>query len=342
MQFTGFSELGQLPDSADKLFAHAASSSVFFSRAWLELLVNDARRRGQTTLLAGVVDAGELMALLPLVQVGQGAYRALGHTYSSLYTLLLAAQKQDAVLDCLVSGLLALPIYQLTLEPLDDQDPVVQALQQSLQAHGMQCSRGFRFHNWYEPIDDAGFNGYLARRPARLRNTIKRKRRKLEREQDMELQIVSGEQVKPVIAEFHRVYQASWKGRENYQQFVDELVTGLSQSAQLWLGLLRINGQPAAAQLWFVTNTHASIFKLAYDPAWAAYSPGSILTAFLFEQAIDQAGVEEVDFLYGDDAYKQDWMSHRRQRGILYCRLSSPVGGWQGLVSRLRRMLGVD
>ena len=32
------------------------------------------------------------------------------------------------------------------------------------------------------------------------------------------------------------------------------------------------------------------------------------------QHVIDTDHVEEVDYLTGDDAYKQDWMSHRRER----------------------------
>jgi len=37
------------------------------------------------------------------------------------------------------------------------------------------------------------------------------------------------------------------------------------------------------------------------------------------EYVIDIDKVDEVDFLTGNDAYKQDWMSERRQRYALSC-----------------------
>ena len=40
---------------------------------------------------------------------------------------------------------------------------------------------------------------------------------------------------------------------------------------------------------------------------------GSILTAHLFAHVIDNDRVSEVDFLNGDERYKQDWMSDRRE-----------------------------
>ena len=79
-----------------------------------------------------------------------------------------------------------------------------------------------------------------------------------------------------------------------------------------------MDGRPVAAQVWIVSNGVASIYKLAYDQRYSNLSIGSILTARLMEHVIDVDRVGEVDFLTGDDAYKQDWMSGRRERrGII-------------------------
>ncbi len=39
----------------------------------------------------------------------------------------------------------------------------------------------------------------------------------------------------------------------------------------------------------------------------------------MMEAVIDSDKVEEIDFLTGNDRYKQDWMSERRQRWKLVC-----------------------
>ena len=41
--------------------------------------------------------------------------------------------------------------------------------------------------------------------------------------------------------------------------------------------------------------------------------------AFLMQHVIDNDKVDEIDFLTGNDAYKQDWMSERRARWRLNC-----------------------
>jgi len=68
-----------------------------------------------------------------------------------------------------------------------------------------------------------------------------------------------------------------------------------------------------AAQIWAVCHGVASNYKLAYDAAYGELSAGSLLSAMLLRQVLDE-GVREVDYLTGDDHYKRDWMSHRRGR----------------------------
>ena len=58
---------------------------------------------------------------------------------------------------------------------------------------------------------------------------------------------------------------------------------------------------------------------LSIGSAWKQYSPGSILTRFLMEYVIDTDKVDEIDFLTGNERYKQDWMSQRKARWEFVC-----------------------
>ncbi|MFI4982229.1 MAG: GNAT family N-acetyltransferase, partial [Nevskiales bacterium] len=128
----------------------------------------------------------------------------------------------------------------------------------------------------------------------------------------------SGASLDTAIADFIAVYQRSWKQPEPYPDFIGSLCRMAAARGWLRLGILSQQDRPIAAQLWLVRNAKASIYKLAYDQAESRFSPGSILTATLMEHVIEQDGVKEVDYLTGDDNYKKDWMSDRRERrGII-------------------------
>lgn len=347
MQFACYTSWGQLPESADRLFARAEKESIFFSRPWLQDLVSGALEEDQSLLLACVLADREVLALLPLMKKEGGHLDALGHLYTSLFTLLTTGQASQQVLDCLVQGLSRLRMTSLRIDPVAENDRHLPGLQQALESAGFTCHRHFRFYNWIHRTQGQTFADYMAARPARLRSTIARKGRKLEREHGYSIRLYTEDPVRQGMADYDTVYKASWKAHELFGDFVTALADTLTRNQWLRLAVLYIAGRPAAAQFWFVANGTASIFKLHYDQEWKQYSPGSILTSYLMRHVIDVDRVEEIDFLNGNDAYKQDWMSERRTRWTLYCarpsRAKSRGERFTGaLDSWARRLLGFD
>ena len=342
MIFKCYKDWEQLPDSAASLFDQCGKESMFFTREWFEALSATALEEGQSLLLVAVVgeagvgetsvrgvggdesgvsetEAGKsrLLALLPLLESGNEHWKSCSHRYTALYSLLLAQDRQGDVLDCLADGLWQLPFRTLRLEPVADDDSNLQKLQAVLGSRGFECHQNFFFYNWYHLTRGQSFEEYMAARPTQLRNTIARKRRKLERERDCSIRMYRGGEVEQALADYHATYSSSWKAHEQYGTLLDALATNLAVPDWTRLAVLYIDGEPAAAQLWFVVQGKASIFRLAYDEAWKQYSPGSILTAWLMQYVIDTDGVEEIDFLTGNESYKQDWMSGRRTRSRL-------------------------
>lgn len=319
MQFVCYSDLNQLPNSVDALFARSAEESVFFSRPWFENLLRHAPDDRRNFLLACVVKDGKVLALLPLERHSHTHCYALTNLYSSLYTLLLAEDGRQEILECLARGLVQLSFSSLRLEPIAEDDRNMQGLQQTMESLGIACHRTFRFYNWIHRTQGETFHDYMETRPARVRNTIARKSRKLERKHGYTIRLFIDSDIEQGMEDYHAVYNKSWKANELYGDFVEGLARNLSQQGWLRLAILYSENRPIAAQFWFVVHRKASIFKLAYDEAWREYSPGSILTSYLMQQVIDSDRVEEIDFLTGNDAYKQDWMSQRRKRWALYC-----------------------
>ena len=351
MEFVCYTDWDQLPKSANALFEKGEKDSVFLSRPWFESLVATALDDDHSMLLACVVARGKVMAMLPLMEyTGVNIWYSLRHGYTPIYSLLLLDDDQEQVLNCLVQALRELPVKGLLLEPVADDDSKLIGFQKLMESAGFNCKKTFRHYNWIYRLHGQSYADYMATRPAHLRNTIARKRRKLEREHDFEIRLYTGDEVPQHMADYYAVYNASWKQNEiSNAEFLTQFVerfslvrscgagcsgassseaksseAGFSRVGWSRLAILYIKGQPVAAQLWFVCHGKASIFRLAYDKAWRRYSTGSILTSFMMEYVIDTDKVNEIDFLTGNDAYKQDWMSERRERFLLSC-IKNPV-----------------
>ncbi len=211
--------------------------------------------------------------------------------------------------------------------------------QAALEADGFECLRYARFVNWSQALNGASFEAYMAGRPGRLRNTVARKSRKLQREHGYKIRLYTNEGLPEALEAFQTVFRASWKGTETDADLIPGLAPRLAARGWLRLAVLTIAGHPAAAQLWFVAHGKASIFRLAYDEAWKRYSPGSILTRYLVKHVIEVDRVDFIDFLVGDDPYKKEWVSQSRDRWVLACACEGKRGGLMGRLERLLKRM---
>src|SRR5687767_13722369 len=126
---------------------------------------------------------------------------------------------------------------------------------------------------------------------------------------------------------YEKVFAKSWKKPEPYGSFVRQWALICARNNWLRLGVAWLGDLPIAAQFWFTMHGRASIFKLAYDEEYSQLSAGTVLSAHMFSHALDVDRVLEIDYLTGDDAYKQSWMTQRRQRsGILACNTMTLCG----------------
>ncbi|MET0962239.1 MAG: GNAT family N-acetyltransferase [Noviherbaspirillum sp.] len=333
-----YEHLSQLPPDADRVFSKAAEAGgLFLARPWFENLAALGLAPGGGLRIYGVREpaAGELALLMPLRQVGGrfGLRRleALANWYSSLYGIVAApGGARQARLELLARAIAAeSPRWDvLDLHPLDPADPLFEPLLQALRSAGMATQRYFCFVNWYLAVAGRSYEAYAATLPSRLKNTLKRRGRQLEKSGRAQFEIVTGgAQLEGAIAAYEAVYARSWKTAEPTPDFVPGLIRTCAAQGWLRLGIATVDGEPAAAQLWIVCRGVASIYKLAYDERYASLSIGSLLTERLMRHVIDIDRVDEVDYLTGDDAYKRDWMSSSRERcGIVAFNLRSPRG----------------
>jgi hypothetical protein len=183
--------------------------------------------------------------------------------------------------------------------------------------------------NWYHDNIES-VEHYWSLRPSRLRNTVKRKRDKLMRDEQYHIEITQPKnktELNQYLIDYHHVYFDSWKKIEPVPAFIDALAHYAFEKNELRLGLLYHGDNPVAAQIWFVNDKTAFIYKLAYRTAYAEQSVGTVLSAALFDYVIGEDGVSSIDFLTGDDNYKKDWMqSSRPLYGIQLCNSRSLVG----------------
>jgi CelD/BcsL family acetyltransferase involved in cellulose biosynthesis len=198
--------------------------------------------------------------------------------------------------------------------PMDPNTEEFSRLEDAFRGAGITV-RFFCFGNWYLKVDAVNYDEYMRTRPSKLRVNVTRSRRKLQESGRLRLDIIrSHEGLEAAKAAYHSIYNSSWKKAEPFPLFIDGLLGVCADHGWLRLGVAYVDGEPAAAQIWLVIGDTASIFKMAYDERFIKLSIGTVLSSYLMEHVIDIDKVRTVDYLSGDDAYKRDWMSHRRER----------------------------
>jgi hypothetical protein len=224
------------------------------------------------------------------------------------------------------------------ISPLAKDSETFNALTNEFRAQGWWVQHYFSHGNWYLPCDGIDSSQYLAERPTRLRNTLRRKSRAFAKVAQSELEIFqSMKDLERGITAFQSVYEKSWKKQEPFSDFIANFIRLCAKRGWLRLGVAWLEEKPVAAQIWIVCQGKASIYKLAYDEAYRKLSAGSVLTTHLMAHVLDIDKVREVDYLTGDDPYKQDWMTHRRERwGMIAINPKTP----QGLLLILRHFGG--
>ena len=320
----------------------APPPDLFHTEAWFALLLAHGLERAPHAqhVLPLPVSARGFAARLHLMQQQPGApLVALSNYYSCLYGPasldgLCGMDGADAVASAdwvtAAQALKRLPGSAVVrLQPLDADAPWLAGLEVGLRAAGYRTARYFAFGNWYQPVPASGFAAYWSERPSALRNSVERGRRRLDKAGDWRIDIVAepGAELEAALAAYQAVYAQSWKQPEPCLEFIPELVKLAAERGWLRLGVLWLNGEPLAAQLWLTCGSKANIYKLAYVKGMEKLSAGSVLTQALMQYAMDVDRVSEVDYLSGDDAYKADWMAVRRERmGLEAFDMRRPAG----------------
>ncbi len=339
---SAYEDFTALPGRCAELFTRAGNSSLFFTLLWYRnfiqsVLTSNDRLRIYVADAAGSTVSARAVLLMRHANTDTDSFgpkilSGLCNYYSSLFGLIVDPREPD--LQSLTDSIAAAMTGGdncwdiIDLHPLAMDESAFPAMVKAFKKSGLLVQTYFCFGNWYLQVRDRTYEAYFKALPSKIRNTIKKKREQLENSDKSKIVVyrdASG--LDEALNAYEAVYAASWKVTEPYPEFIRGLCRACASSGWLRLGILYVDEQPIAAQIWIVYAGVATIYKLAYDERYAKLSPGTVLTAHLMEHVVDTDKVREVDYLTGDDAYKKDWMSDRRERwGIVAFNPRTPRG----------------
>ena len=346
-----YEDLGEIPAEVSAFASERADDQLWHAPQWFELLGRHARGAGESprvyVLQAG---DGEVQAVLYGMAQSAGAWhrgrrlRSMTNFYTMSYAPLVRASTSDAAAASAVIGKLvhAVAVERPSWDVIElqclQESALTAALLHALRAERLLVDLYFQAENWFQPTAGVSAQQYFKSLPSQVRHTVTRKLKRAQREHRLRIEICSSlDGLEQGIASYQAIYARSWKEPEIHPEFIPQLLRRTAQSGGLRLGVLYLNDQPAAVQIWFVWGSRATIYKLAYDQQYAQLSVGSILTKAMFDHVIDRDCVREIDYGRGSEPYKRDWMTRRRNIvGLIAFNPRSP----HGLAAAGRHFLG--
>jgi predicted ATP-grasp superfamily ATP-dependent carboligase len=327
-QIDVFGELDTLPQDALLMLDQAGGTNPFMTPAWYRNYEQQvACQEGESRWYCIRNRKGRLYGVWPLVRIKERGFkilRVMGNFYTPYATLPFDYDAEDA-LDVFTSALdqLCRGVDKIEVRPVAPDDRLMNFLNHKCLSSAVVEAETT---NWSQTVSDAGV--YFNELSGKLRSTIVRKTRALAARGRVEYRIHSSlEGLDEAMSEYFSVYLGSWKLPEPYPEFISGLARIAAREGWLRLGLLKIDGQPIAAQMWLVRDGVAYIYKLAYLNTWANLSPGTALTWYLLENVFAHDGAKRFDYLTGDDHYKRDWMTESRTLNrVTFANWRRPLG----------------
>ena len=257
---------------------------------------------------------GVAVAVMPLLRGTGDAVQAFTTPYTCQWQPLLRDERACDIAQSLGLAFAAASGAVARLDAIDADAAWLGPFCAGLRGAGRVILRFEHFGNWQADIGD-GWAGYLATRPGALRETIRRRSARLQRDPAFRLEMIHGaDRLEAGIAGFEAVYARSWKQSEPYPDFNPAMMRFAAARGVLRLALLWQGDQVMAAQYWVVADGTAQVLKLAHDSAADALSPGTVLTAWAIRNLIESDRIRVIDFGRGDDPYKKQWSNRRHQR----------------------------
>jgi CelD/BcsL family acetyltransferase involved in cellulose biosynthesis len=302
-----FSDLAPaLVHSWDRLAAgRGLHADLYSSHAWLVAWVRAMGAEVAAALrIPAVLGPDQPVALLPLVARSPRRWEWAGKGGSRMrYRPVLAAEQPSAeTLGLLVEGIARAGVDDLALHRLPARDPATDGLVATLRQAGFHTSRR-RTSSDCLAVVEGGWDEHR-RRLAGYERQVKRQVKRLVPLWEVTVDEYGPATGNPVLDGFEAyaaIYDSSWKRPmpPRMHTLERELVRRTASLGWPRVYVLRLDGQPAAAEVWFRLGRVVTSLGTAYDQRMAALGPGSIIAWWAQERLFAEAVPGLIDHLPG-------------------------------------------
>lgn len=178
----------------------------------------------------------------------------------------------------------------------------------------------------YVAIDGTSWEAYESGLRSKFRSELRRRRRRLEEEGQLALEVSDGrERLNELLEEGFCLEDSGWKGaqgtsvnaRPAVRRFYTEVAHWAAECGWLQLAFLRLNGRAIAFEYNLEYNKILYLLKGGYDPSYRKFAPIMIMTYMMLHQAFAK-DLTSFEFLGAFEEWKQEWTTAQRGLGFLH------------------------
>jgi CelD/BcsL family acetyltransferase involved in cellulose biosynthesis len=318
-------------DLAARADCHASDMFAWVQAGWE--CVAEPRQGALRVILAR--KAGQLVGVWPLVryptQLGNVLWQ-LG-AESSEYADILAAPGPDAEAIGRAAWQVAVGLGDLLILRLVRAGSLLDRVARS---GGYLATRDRIPAPWICFDDYPDFAAFMARVNKDRRATLRRARRHLGRKGAVEFAMLEDPAERRAAVDWALARKNEWlagKGLHNswivsarYRAFLHRLAGMGSEPTPLRIFVLRLDGRLIAVLVSTIDRTWVEFYIISNDPAWARFSPGTLL----LEDSVAWAYAHglQFDFRIGDERYKASWANRHCNVTTFHIALT-----WRGAVA---------
>jgi CelD/BcsL family acetyltransferase involved in cellulose biosynthesis len=178
---------------------------------------------------------------------------------------------------------------------------------------------------------DKAWDVYESGLRRKFRSEIRRRRRRLEEQGRLTLEVSDGkDRLEELLEEGFKVEGLGWK--EAYgtsinahpatRHFYTQVARWAAERGWLRLVFLRLDGRALAFDYCLECQKTHYLIKTGYDPSYRRYAPGMIIRYLMLAQAFSN-DIITYDFLGEDQEWKREWTSTQQER--LFLRMCAPT-----------------
>jgi CelD/BcsL family acetyltransferase involved in cellulose biosynthesis len=174
------------------------------------------------------------------------------------------------------------------------------------------------------PGEDPTLENALKHTTSKFRSSVRRRRRKLEEEGELQL-IITTEADPSELERFYQLEGAGWKGKEGTaivrhaetRKFYDEVARSAARYGYLSLYRLECGGHTAAMRYTLNCGGRHFLLKTAYDENLHQMSPSHVLLHEILREILAR-GAKEVDLMMPESDWKNQWATAARSHSFCY------------------------